>query len=66
MDISYPTQRSFIPIARGTLAKSPAVQKLESEDNENQVAVAPLFSKEVGKAILSAIEQSQALQNLYL
>ncbi len=66
IDISYPTQRGFISVAWGTLAKSPTIRKLASENNEHQVASAPLFSKEVDKAILSTVEQSQALQSLYL
>lgn len=66
IDIHYPTQRGFISVAWGTLAKSPTIRKLAAENSEHQVASAPLFSKEVDKAILSAVEQSQALQNLYL
>lgn len=66
IDINYPTQRGFISVAWGTLAKSPTIKKLASENNEHQVASAPLFSKEVDKAILSTVEQSQALQSLYL
>lgn len=66
IDVAYPTQHGFISVAWGTLAKSPTIKKLASENNEHQVASAPLFSKEVDKAILSAVEQSQALQTLYL
>lgn len=66
IDIHYPTQRGFISVAWGTLANSTTIKKLASENNEHQVASAPVFSKEVDKAIPSAVEQSQALQTLYL
>ena len=66
IDIHYPTQRERISVAWETLAKSPRIRKLDSENNEQQLASAPLFSKEVNKAIPSAVEQSQALQNLQL
>lgn len=66
IDIQFPTHRGFISVAWGTLAKNHTIRKLAAENNEQQVASAPLFNKEVDKAILSAVEQSQALQNLYL